>query len=742
MPEYSDEALIRLEKREKMLKMWVSPYANKYDRKHTIEDLQVPLEKSFREIEPIIAKPKRDYMTAWRLILYRSHWKLAFWKIQDGTWVIQIMFHKSHCFIDVKWKALETVWEKDDEMTAYKFMEKMVDIGDFIGLKWELFITHKGERTLFVSEFTFLAKAIRPLPEKFHWVNDKEILYRQRYLDLIANEDTYALFKFRSKFTQILRQFYWENGFTEIETPVLWNSASWAAAKPFITHHEDFDMDVYLHISPETALKMATVWRFEKVFEIARDFRNEGTDPSHLQEFTMVEHYAVYWNYKENIKFTEEMIDYIFDKMQLPRKIKIKDKEWIDKEVNFETPFDRIDYIDRIKRDSWIDITKYSVDDAVVLRKEIKNKWIEFEGMDVMGTTTLIDYLFKKVSRPKILGPAFVYNYPKTMQPLARISDENNNIVEQFQLIINWWEILKAYSELVDPVIQRDNFKWQESALKGWDEEATSGDDDFVLAMEYWMPPQSWLGFWIDRFLTLILWQDNIRDTVLFPLMKPEWGWKSEMTKALGKKEVTSIVQAGDPWDSYAWLKLPSIEKADLLIKKYSSSTAFHLRSVGIVMRYFAKKLGANEDAWQLVWMLHDIDWDVVEKDWDRHLWPDLDKIVMEIGLPEELIADIRSHGCFLPHIEEQPDTPIRKYICSVDELTGFISAVVRVMPNKKLEEVKIKSVKKKIKDKTFARWVDRTEVKNCENMLWIPLDEFIADIIESLKPHAEELGI
>jgi lysyl-tRNA synthetase class 2 len=280
-------------------------------------------------------------------------------------------------------------------------------------------------------------------------------------------------------------------------------------------------LDVYLRIAFETALKKATVGRFEKVFEIWQDFRNEWSDPSHIQEFTQVEHYAVYRNYEDNIKFTEKMFDWIFEKMWIDKKLKIKDKNWVEKEVDFTTPRERIDYTKWINDASWIDITKYNMDDADKLRKDIKDKWIDFEWMDKMWTTTLIDYLYKKVLRPKIIWPAFIYNYPVIMQPLARTSDKDNQIVEQFQLLVNWRELCKAYSELVDPLIQKENFDKQSEAAMKWDQDATSGDDDFLTAMEYGMPPQSGFGMWLERVLAILTGQENIRDVVMFPLMKP-----------------------------------------------------------------------------------------------------------------------------------------------------------------------------------------------------------------------------
>jgi lysyl-tRNA synthetase class 2 len=407
-------------------------------------------------------------------------------------------------------------------MSAYKFMEKMVDVWDFIWVRWEVFTTHKWELTIFVSEFKFLSKAIRPLPEKFHGLTDQEELYRKRYLDMTMNPVSYERFLFKSKFYHTLREFYHKEWFTEVQTSILCNAASWAAAKPFITHHNDFDTEFYLRIAFETSLKKATVWRFEKVFEIWQDFRNEWSDPSHLQEFTQVEHYAVYRNYEDNMKFTEKMFDYIFDKMWLDKRIPVKDKDGNIKQVDFSTPWKRIDYTKWITDASDIDITKYLADDADKLRKDIKAKWISFDKMDNMWTTTLIDYLYKKVLRPKILGPAFIYNYPVIMQPLARVSDEDAWVVEQFQLLVNGREICKAYSELVDPIFQQANFDAQAEAAAAGDEEATAEDTDFVTAMEYGMPPQSGFGMWLERILAILTQQDNLRDVVMFPIMKPE----------------------------------------------------------------------------------------------------------------------------------------------------------------------------------------------------------------------------
>lgn len=519
MTTQNDEVQIRIEKAERMRALGIVPYAASFPKKDSIESLASHSASEFRDIETIIKAPNSHIQTAGRIVLYRSFGKISFAKLQDATGEIQIMFARDNCRI-VTADGPKT--ELSEEISAYKFMEKLVDMGDFVGISGELFLTHKWELTIFVSSFTFLSKAIRPLPEKFHGIKDEEIVYRQRYLDLISNNDTYNRFLLRSKFMKAMRDFYDEEGFIEIETPILGNSASGAAAKPFITHHNDYDLDVFLRISPETALKKATVGRFERVFEIARDFRNEGSDPSHLQEFTMVEHYAAYWNYEDNMIFAERMVNTLFERLSLKKIVQIKDRLGVVQDVDFGKTWERIDYMKRIAEVTGVDISIFTLWQEESFRTILKEKGIIIDGMEKMGLTTLIDYFYKKLVRPKIIGPAFLYNYPTFMQPLARTSDTNPWIVEQFQVVANGWEIIKSYSELIDPVDQRVRFEEQTRAIARGDEEATSADYEFILAMEYAMPPQSGLGFGIDRFLTLIMGQENLRDVVLFPITRPK----------------------------------------------------------------------------------------------------------------------------------------------------------------------------------------------------------------------------
>ena len=542
--EYSRESQDRIKKIKSLKEANIIPYANNYKGKEDINYIISQKNKAKNTDNIMITGALWEFKTAGRLIGYRSFGKISFGKIIDHKDQIQVCFMKDKLEFNTGRKIInknDTIEIDKIQRSPFKIIDKLVDLWDYIWIIGDLFITKHWELTLFVKEFQILSKAVRPLPEKFHWISDIETIYRQRYLDLITNQKSYDRMLFRSKFIKTLRDFYIKNNFVEITTPILWIAASGAAAKPFITKHNDFGEDIVLRIAPEVNLKMATVWRFERVFEFGPNFRNEGSDPSHLQEFNVVEHYAAWWNFEDNIKFTEDMFDYIFDELKLERKIAVKDKDWIEKITNFKTPFEKIDYIEWVKKASWIDILKYQNWDETKLITDIKATWIEFEWMEKMAVPTLIDYLYKKVLRPSIIWPAFVYNYPKTMQPLARASDKDENIVEQFQLVINGWEVNKAYSELVDPQIQQENFEAQLWAIKLWDEEATQGDDDFVLAMEYWMPCQSGFGMWFDRIISILTKQENLRDVVLFPLMKSN---KNKSKKEIETAKWHKLIQA------------------------------------------------------------------------------------------------------------------------------------------------------------------------------------------------------
>lgn len=442
---------------------------------------------------------RKNISIAGRVMSKRKMGKIAFIDLSDITGHIQLCIKR------------DDLGEEE-----YKKFHAILDIGDFIGVKGDVFTTQAGEKTIQVYKYMFLGKALRPLPEKFHGLANQELIYRERHLDLIMNDDAKKKFLLRSKFVKLLREFLDNNGFIEVETPVLQNTASGATAKPFIAHHNAHDIDVYLRISPELTLKKLIIGGFTNIYEVARDFRNEGIDANHLQDFTMVEGYSAYWNYEDNMKFMKKMIIYILKKIYNGNlNIKIGDNE-----INFDTEWEIVSFKDLLLKDCGIDIDKFKT--AKELLKEIKNKKIELDvdNIESLGRGNLIDQLYKKVSRPKIINPTFIIKHPIDLSPLARKNDKNPLISDRFQLVINGQEIINGYSELVDSEEQKDRLLKQSELKANGDEEAMSIDYEYIKAMEYGMPPISGWGLGVDRFLQFLTNSSNIRDVVLYPLMK------------------------------------------------------------------------------------------------------------------------------------------------------------------------------------------------------------------------------
>ncbi|OGC82656.1 MAG: lysine--tRNA ligase [Candidatus Abawacabacteria bacterium RBG_16_42_10] len=488
----NDVRKVRLEKLAKIRELGVNPYPDRFERTHSLSDAKN------------LAIGTKNVKIAGRLMTTRGMGKLTFAHLQDFSGRLQVVLQK------------EKIGEE-----RYAFFADLIDNGDFIGCEGEIFQTKHGEISLLVESFVLLSKSLRPLPEKWHGVQNRELIYRERYLDLISNPDSLKRFQFRTNFIKEIRAYLEKNNFWEIDTPALCNKASGALAKPFITHHNALDTDVYLRIAPETYLKRAVVGGFERVFEFARCFRNEGVDPSHLQDFTMLEYYVAYWNYEDNMAFTEKMLVDVLQKLTGSLEFDVigRDFETITR-VDFTGPWPRVALRNLILEDSGIDIDTFP--DAENLRKEIKKKKIDIQDIDKLGRGNLIDGLYKKVSRPKLIKPTFVIKQPTDQSPLARLNDDDPTVTDRFQLVVNTWEVVNAYSELVDPVDQADRFETQAADKAGGDEEAHGTDDDYIRAMEHGMPPMSGWGMGIDRIVALLTAQPNVRDVVLFPLMREE----------------------------------------------------------------------------------------------------------------------------------------------------------------------------------------------------------------------------
>lgn len=424
------------------------------------------------------------------------------------------------CFVTISdiYAKLQVSIRKDDVgEEAYEFFRRGFDIGDFLGVSGEVFTTQTGEKTVRAQSITFLSKAFKPLPEKFHGITDKDGCYRQRYLDLIMNEDTRDRFLLKFQMIKEIRRYLEDVGYLEVETPILIDKPSGATARPFISHHNALDMEVYLRIAPETYLKRCIVGGIPKVFEFARCFRNEGMDATHLQDFTMLEGYCAYFNYVDNMTFLQGMLATVIRKVFGSSVIKVGNQR-----IDFSGEWEVVTFKELLIKDCGIDINGYQ--SAQSLLDKIKEEGIELQSetpLEHLSKGNLIDLLYKKVSRPKIIAPTFLIGHPTSLSPLARANDENKEIVDRFQLIINGAEVINAYSELVDPVEQKTRLLEQAMAKANGDDEAMTMDKDYITAMEYGMPPISGWGMGIDRFLQVLTGQDNLKDTVLFPIMRP-----------------------------------------------------------------------------------------------------------------------------------------------------------------------------------------------------------------------------
>lgn len=487
MREFNEQEKVRIEKVDK-IRETVNPYPERYEKTHSLKEAR------------LLEDGVTDVRIAGRIVFARKMGKLSFVRIRDIEADMQLEF------------KIDEVGEE-----KYEFFKKLIDIGDFVGAEGEIFTTQTGEKTLRVKDFTFLGKALRPLPEKFHGLTDTEIKYRERYVDLIMNEETRKVFLGRSKLYAYIHKFLGENGFYQVETPILQSAVCGASAKPFYTHHNALDMDCNLRIAPETYLKQCIAAGFDKVYEVAKCFRNEGMDTEHLQEFTQVEWYASYWNFEDNIKFYQKFIRGLLTELVGTTKI-----EYQGNVLDFGADdWKRINYVEELTAILGFDFLDITEPNELKEKIVAKGLFTMEDLEEYKSLSQIIDFAYKKLIRANIVEPTIIYNYPAVLIPLARRNDKDKRVIDVFQVLAGGTELCKAYSELVDPVIQRDAFLDQLKAKEQGDEETMEMDESFLSAMEQGMPPISGLGFGIDRLMMIIFNQPSVRDVVLFPMMKP-----------------------------------------------------------------------------------------------------------------------------------------------------------------------------------------------------------------------------
>ena len=484
----------RIEKAEELNKLGLQPYENRVER----DCLATEFIEKFNYVRDL--ENRRDEEKSCKLIgrikFLRLMGKASFMKIEDSSGTIQIYVSRDRVGAD---------WFKD--------LKKIVEVGDLIEVEGFPFVTKTDELSVNISSFRVVTKAIAPLPEKYHGLQDKELRYRQRYLDMIMNPDVRDTFKTRSQIVSIIRHFFENRGFLEVETPMLHPIAGGANARPFITHHNALDVNRFLRIAPELYLKRLLVGGFDAVFEINRNFRNEGMDHTHNPEFTMLEYYWAYHRYEDIMKLTEDLFDDLFEKLNLNRTLPVEEQS-----IDFSTPFQKIPYVEAITTIGEVPVEVANDREAII--KYLEERDLELPANKSLGY--LQAELFDNFVEDKLINPTFITEFPIDISPLARRSNEDSQKADRFELFIAGNEISNGFSELNDPIDQYERFKAQLEGKDSGDDEAHDMDEDYIKALMYGMPPAAGQGIGIDRLVMLLTNESSIRDVLLFPAMKPQ----------------------------------------------------------------------------------------------------------------------------------------------------------------------------------------------------------------------------
>ncbi len=517
----SEQEVIRREKLTRLRELGINPYpAALY-----------PVDATSKSIKEDYEEGKKVVISG-RLMSRRIQGKASFAELQDSEGRVQVYFNR------------DEICPSDDKNLYNEVYKKLLDIGDIVGVEGELFTTQVGEKTVMVKNFSLLSKALRPLPlpkvdadgKVYDEFNDPELRYRQRYVDLVVNPSVKETFIKRTKITNSIRQFYNDRGYLEVETPILQPIPGGAAARPFLTHHNALNIPLYLRIANELYLKRLIVGGFDGVYEFSKDFRNEGMDRTHNPEFTVMELYVAYKDYHWMMDTTEQLLEKIAIDANGTSKVTVGENE-----IEFKAPYARVPILEAIKIHTGVDVAGM---DEVQLRETAKGLGLEVD--ETMGIGKLIDEIFGEKCEHHYIQPTFITDYPKEMSPLTKEHRDNPALTERFELMVNGKELANAYSELNDPIDQRERFEDQLKLSEKGDDEAMFIDQDFLRALEYGMPPTSGIGIGIDRLVMLMTNNSSIQEVLFFPQMRPE---KKAVELSEEEKGIVAILKTNSPID-------------------------------------------------------------------------------------------------------------------------------------------------------------------------------------------------
>lgn len=662
------------EKRVALEKQGVKPHPYSFAKKQTLAEAQ--------KLEG------QTVQTAGRIIAKREHGKVVFFDLQDQTGQIQLMMREQ----ELAAKELENL--------------SLIDPGDFLGASGEVMTTRTGELSILVKSYTFLGKALRPLPSEWNVAENKEARYRQRYLDMLVSTEVKEVLDARWLIEKEIRRYLQdEHSFVEVETPVLQPLYGGTNASPFVTHMNALDCDFYLRVAPELYLKRLIVGGYEKIFEIARNFRNEGIDQTHQPEFTMIEWYEAYADYHRMMDVTEGLIKHLAQVVHGSHKMEVGEHK-ID--VGQEWP--RITMVEAMKKYLKIDYSALTDQEVKALLVEHK---IELTGAFTRGKAQFA--LFDKLVPPHLIKPIWIIDYPRDVSPLSKAHRLDPKMAERFEGYIGGKELADGWSEIVDPIDQRQIFENEQQRMREGDDEAHPLDEDFLQAMEYGLPPLGGIGIGIDRLVMFMTNTWNIKEVIAFPTLKPLQPTQKTQTKEKVK------LRENDH-------ELPERQKSQQLLENHidDQNLRHHCQMVATAMEAYAKKLGEDEELWYQTGLLHDLDW---EKYPDEHPQHAIDHWLKEY--PSALQNAILAHAPHRTGIE--PTTKLAKYLYACDELSGLMNAYALMRPTD-FEGMKASKVNKKMKDKSFAAGVNREDIKKGFTMIEEDASEHINFLVEVFR--------